>query len=115
MTNAATFDTWHANAADSPAWDRIFQRALGLPPQVASNSLLTWAGLAEVIAALRVAPGQILVDLACGRGRARASATSPCAPVTASNSTPPMKPAGARAAAGRPSATTAVAAQPGTR
>jgi ubiquinone/menaquinone biosynthesis C-methylase UbiE len=68
MTNAATFDTWHANAADSPAWARIFQRALSLPPEVVSNSLLTWAGLAEVIAALRVAPGQILVDLACGRG-----------------------------------------------
>jgi len=46
----------------------IFQRALGLPPQVVSNSLLTGDGIAEVAAALRVAPGQILVDLACGRG-----------------------------------------------
>lgn len=68
MTNAATFDTWHANAADSPAWARIFRQALGLPPQIVSNSLLTGAGLAEVVTALRVAPGQILVDLACGRG-----------------------------------------------
>src|SRR5690242_7054333 len=68
MANTAAFDTWHANAADSSAWARIFQQALGLPPQVVSNSLLTGAGLAEVVAALRLAPGQILVDLACGRG-----------------------------------------------
>jgi SAM-dependent methyltransferase len=68
MTNAAVFNAWHANIADSPAWTRIFQRALGLPPQIVSNSLLTGAGLAEVTAALRLAPGQILVDLACGRG-----------------------------------------------
>jgi SAM-dependent methyltransferase len=68
MTNAAVFDAWHANVADSPAWATIFQRALGLPPQVVSNSLLTGAGLDEVVAALRLAPGQTLVDLACGRG-----------------------------------------------
>jgi len=68
MTNAAVFDTWHANVADSPACATIFQRALGLPPQVVSNSLLTGAGLDEVVAALRLAPGQTLVDLACGRG-----------------------------------------------
>jgi SAM-dependent methyltransferase len=68
MTNATVFDTWHANVANSPACATIFQRALGLPPQVVSNSLLTGAGLAEVVAALRLAPGQTLVDLACGRG-----------------------------------------------
>ena len=68
MTKAAVFNTWHTNVANSPACDRIFQRALGLPPQIVSNSLLTGAGLAEVVTALRVAPGQILVDLACGRG-----------------------------------------------
>jgi len=68
VVNTAVFDKWHADVADSPAWARIFQQALALPPEVVSNSLLTGAGLAEVVAALRVAPGQILVDLACGRG-----------------------------------------------
>jgi SAM-dependent methyltransferase len=68
MMDAAGFDTWHADVADSPACARIFQQALGLPPHVVSNSLLTGAGLAEVAAALRMAPGQILIDLACGRG-----------------------------------------------
>jgi SAM-dependent methyltransferase len=46
----------------------IHQQALGLSPEIVSNSLLTGAGIAEVAAALRLAPGQILVDLACGRG-----------------------------------------------
>jgi SAM-dependent methyltransferase len=68
MMDAAGFSAWHADVANSPACALIFQRALGLPPQVVSNSLLTGDGIAEVAAALRVAPGQILVDLACGRG-----------------------------------------------
>ena len=66
--DAPGFNAWHADVANSPACALIFQRALGLPAQVVSNSLLTGAGIAEVAAALRVAPGQILVDLACGRG-----------------------------------------------
>jgi hypothetical protein len=68
MMDAPGLNAWHADVANSPACARIFQRALGLPPQVVSNSLLTGAGLAEVAAALAVAPGQILVDLVCGRG-----------------------------------------------
>jgi SAM-dependent methyltransferase len=68
MMDAPGFNAWHADVANSPACGLIFQRALGLPPQVVSNSLLTGAGIAEVAAALQVAPGQILVDLACGRG-----------------------------------------------
>jgi SAM-dependent methyltransferase len=68
MLDASGFDAWHADVAKSPACGPIFQRALGLPPEIVSNSLLTWAGIAEIAAALRLAPGQILVDLACGRG-----------------------------------------------
>jgi SAM-dependent methyltransferase len=68
MLDAPGFDAWHADVAKSPACSLIFQKALGLPPHVVSNSLLTWAGIAEVAAALRLAPGQILIDLACGRG-----------------------------------------------
>ncbi|HET9972122.1 MAG TPA: class I SAM-dependent methyltransferase [Streptosporangiaceae bacterium] len=68
MMDAPGFNAWHADVANSPACALIFQRALGLPAQVVSNSLLTGAGIAEVAAALQVAPGQILVDLACGRG-----------------------------------------------
>lgn len=68
MMDAPGFSAWHADVAKSPACALIFQQALGLPSGVVSNSLLTGAGIAEVAAALRVAPGQILIDLACGRG-----------------------------------------------
>jgi len=68
MPDAPGFNAWHADIAKSPACGLIFQQALGLPPEVVSNSLLPWDGVAEVAAALRLAPGQVLVDLACGRG-----------------------------------------------
>jgi len=68
MSDAAGFNAWHADVAKSSACNLIFQQALGLPAEVVSNSLLSWAGIAEVAAALRLAPGQVLVDLACGRG-----------------------------------------------
>jgi SAM-dependent methyltransferase len=68
MSDVAGFNAWHADVAKSPACNLIFQQALGLPAEVVSNSLLGWAGIAEVAAALRLAPGHVLVDLACGRG-----------------------------------------------
>jgi len=68
VPDAAEFSAWHADVHNSPACQLIFQQALGLPPEVVSNSLLTWAGVAEVTDALRLSPGQTLVDLACGRG-----------------------------------------------
>ena len=33
-----------------------------------ASGLLPWAGVTEVAAALNLAPGQLLVDLGCGRG-----------------------------------------------
>jgi SAM-dependent methyltransferase len=66
--DAAYFDGWYANMAGSPAVDEIHQRHLGLPPRLLSTSLLGWDGLGEVVTALRLPPGRLLVDLACGRG-----------------------------------------------
>jgi SAM-dependent methyltransferase len=54
--------------ARSPAKDEIQQRHLGLPRRLLSTSLLGWGGIAEVTAALGLAPGGTLLDLACGRG-----------------------------------------------
>jgi SAM-dependent methyltransferase len=68
MPDMQEFNEWHADVAKSSACDLIFQQALGLPEEVTSNSLLNWAGIAEMATALRLAPGQTLVDLACGRG-----------------------------------------------
>jgi len=65
---AEYFDSWYADMTGSPVKDEIQQRYLGLPPQLLSTSLLGWEGIAEVTAALRLAGGGTLVDLACGRG-----------------------------------------------
>jgi SAM-dependent methyltransferase len=62
------FNEWHGDVAGSPACDLIFRRALALPDHVVSNSLLPWSAIPQIAAALRLAPGGVLVDLACGRG-----------------------------------------------
>jgi SAM-dependent methyltransferase len=68
VADAAYFDRWYADMAASPDRDAIVARALGLPPELQSTSLLTWAGIAEVAGALRLPRGGLLVDAACGRG-----------------------------------------------
>ena len=65
---AASFEKWYADMTAAPAKDEIQQRHLGLPPHLLSTSLLTWHGIEEVAEALQLAPGDLLVDLACGRG-----------------------------------------------
>ena len=65
---AEYFDSWYAEMTGSPVKDEIQQRHLGLPPHLLSTSLLGWEGIAEAAAGLRLSPGNMLVDLACGRG-----------------------------------------------
>jgi hypothetical protein len=65
---AEYFDGWYADMTGSPVKDEIQQRHLGLPPRLLSTSLLGWDGIAEAVAGLRLFPGGMLVDLACGRG-----------------------------------------------
>lgn len=65
---SADFDEWYSNMAASSPREAITQRHLGLPPRLLSTSLLTWDGIAEVVAALRLESGQRLLDVACGRG-----------------------------------------------
>ena len=62
------FEDWYAAMPGSPRKDEIVQRHLGLPPELLSTSLLPWDGLADVTDALQLEPGQLLLDLACGRG-----------------------------------------------
>lgn len=62
------WDDWHAGIADSDAAGLLARHALGLPPGFPTNSLLPWAGIADVFLALRLAPGFLVVDVACGRG-----------------------------------------------
>ncbi len=68
MLDAPRFNAWHTSVERSAPCNLIFRHALGLPPGMVSNSLLSWAAIAEVTDALRLAPGQTLADLACGRG-----------------------------------------------
>jgi SAM-dependent methyltransferase len=65
---AEYFDQWYAGLLASPARNAIAARALGLPPGRLSSGSVTWAGLAEVTEALRLPPGGLLVDAACGFG-----------------------------------------------
>ncbi|MFJ7216360.1 SAM-dependent methyltransferase [Amycolatopsis sp. NPDC098790] len=64
----AEFDRWYADRVESPVADELVRRVLGLPPDLQSTSLLTGAGLDQVVAALGLRAGQVLLDLACGRG-----------------------------------------------
>jgi SAM-dependent methyltransferase len=66
--DAAYFDQWYADMAASPARDAIVTRNLGLPPELQSTSLLPWPGIAELTGQLRLPPGGLLADIACGRG-----------------------------------------------
>jgi SAM-dependent methyltransferase len=62
------FDGWYADMAASPVKDEIMRQHLGLPPHLLSTSGLTGEGIAEVTEELRLRPGQVVLDLACGRG-----------------------------------------------
>jgi SAM-dependent methyltransferase len=66
--SAEYFDGWYADMAVSTAKDEIQQRHLGLPRHLLATSTLPWSGLDDVVAALRLQPGDVVLDLACGRG-----------------------------------------------
>ena len=68
--SAEVFDGWYAAMSGSPVRDEIQRRHLGLPPRLLSTSLLGWAAIAEVAEALRLSPGDTMLDVACGRGAA---------------------------------------------
>lgn len=66
--DAAYFDRWYANMSRSAVRDEIVQRALGLLPELQSTSVLGWDAIADVVGALELTSGHLLLDLACGRG-----------------------------------------------
>jgi SAM-dependent methyltransferase len=64
---AGYFDSWYADMAACPAKDEIAGRHLGLPPHLRSTSSVPWTGIGEILDRLDLRPGDILLDLACGR------------------------------------------------
>ena len=66
--NADFFNQWYAEMGRSASRDQIARRALGLPSDMDVSGALPWAALAEIAATLNLSPGNLLVDLGCGRG-----------------------------------------------
>jgi SAM-dependent methyltransferase len=66
--DAEYFDNWYSNIIGSPACDRIVGEALGLPPELRATGNLPWAAIDDIVEALAVGVGAVLVDLGCGRG-----------------------------------------------
>jgi SAM-dependent methyltransferase len=62
------FDGWYADKTATTVVDEIHRRHLGLPPHLLSTSAVPWDGVGDLVAGLRLAPGAVVVDLACGRG-----------------------------------------------
>jgi SAM-dependent methyltransferase len=65
---AEYFDQWYADIGKSAARQQLFTDHLGLPSEVGPSNLVPLAGLREIAAALGLDRGDVLVDLACGRG-----------------------------------------------
>lgn len=70
MTGQETnrFDGWYMQMAEDEVRDRLVADCLRLPRSMRVSGLLAGDGLAEVISLVGLGRGQVLVDLACGRG-----------------------------------------------
>src|SRR5947209_10332898 len=68
--SSATFDQAHGIAARSDLIWRLSAQAYGedYPAEVQPWGMTTWWVLGRCVSGLRIGPGQLLVDLACGRG-----------------------------------------------
>ena len=64
--SAEYFDGWYAAKADSPQVAAIMNRHLGLPPD-AQAGIVPAVAIDEIGRELRLKPGDVLLDLACGR------------------------------------------------
>jgi SAM-dependent methyltransferase len=64
--SAEYFDGWYADKAAEPQVAEIMNRNLGLPPDAVAGSVPGEA-VGEIAEELRLNPGDVLLDLACGR------------------------------------------------
>jgi SAM-dependent methyltransferase len=65
--DADYFSAWYADMGEVPDKDLLWTRLLGLPPHVLSTSVVTGRALDELAGLLALGPGDVLLDLACGR------------------------------------------------
>jgi SAM-dependent methyltransferase len=61
------FDGWYANQAVSPLVAAVMNRHMGLPPDLLAG-VVSAEAIPEIADELRLRPGELLADLACGRG-----------------------------------------------
>ena len=64
--SAEYFDGWYADKAASPQVAEIMNRHLGLPPDALAG-VVPAVAIDELAEELRLKPGDVLLDLACGR------------------------------------------------
>ena len=64
--SAEYFDGWYAAKSAAPQVAEIMNRHLGLPPDAQAGTVPGMA-IDEIADALRLRPGDVLLDLACGR------------------------------------------------
>jgi SAM-dependent methyltransferase len=60
------WDGWYAGKAEAPIVGEVMNRHLGLPPDLLAG-VVPADGIPELATELRLAPGDTLADLACGR------------------------------------------------
>jgi SAM-dependent methyltransferase len=65
--SAEYFDGWYADRVATPTVDEIMSRHMGFPPGTRAG-VVPAPAVAELTEELRLAPGDTLLDLACGRG-----------------------------------------------
>lgn len=65
--SAEYFDGWYANKGATPAVGEIMNRHMGLPPDLQAGVVAIEA-IGEMTVELRLSPGDLLLDIACGRG-----------------------------------------------
>ena len=64
---AAYWDGWYAAQSAAPSVSEIQDRAMGFPPGTRAG-VLAAAAVPELARELRLRPGDVLADVACGRG-----------------------------------------------
>src|SRR5262245_26005571 len=65
--SAEYFDGWYAGKASTPVVAEIMNRHMGLPEDLRAG-IVPAVAIPDLIAGLRLNPGGVLLDLACGRG-----------------------------------------------
>lgn len=68
MSTSSDFDHWYARLGSSPKREDLLRKHLELPPLLLVTGVVPWQGIDDITSSLRLVRGEVLLDLACGRG-----------------------------------------------